>query len=129
MRILAAIRYINDDGPRLYSANEMTIKMTDRLEVAKVKFIWLGGQLLSKSQNFPESLWVGISQDQERLDICNTFMEADRGSRPSWLNWFPVKERVIDGFDPTVSDTLLVDVAGGRGHDIQAFHRKFPDAR
>lgn len=55
-------------------------------------------------------------------------MEADRGSRPSWLEWLPVKERVIDGFNPTVGDTLLADAAGGRGHDIQAFHKKFPDA-
>ncbi|OJJ82982.1 uncharacterized protein ASPGLDRAFT_75047 [Aspergillus glaucus CBS 516.65] len=55
-------------------------------------------------------------------------MEVDRGSRPSWLEWFPVKECVIDGFDCTISDTLLVDAAGGRGHDIQAFLKKFPEA-
>lgn len=55
-------------------------------------------------------------------------MEADRGSRPSWLEWFPVKERVINGFDCTISDTLLLDAAGGRGHDIQAFLKKFPEA-
>ena len=39
-----------------------------------------------------------------------------------------MKERVIDGFDCTISDTLLVDAAGGRGHDIQAFLKKFPEA-
>ena len=54
-------------------------------------------------------------------------MESNRGSRPSWLEWLPVKERVINGFNRTVSNTLLVDVAGGHGHDIQAFHKKFPD--
>lgn len=80
------------------------------------------------AENFPESLWVWFGRDQELLDICNTFMESDRGSRPSWLKWFPVKERVIDGFDLKVSDALLVDAAGGRGHDIQAFHKEFPDA-
>lgn len=52
MRILAAIRYINDDGPRLYSANEMTIRMTDRLEVAKVKFMFY-----SLTQNFLQK-WI-----------------------------------------------------------------------
>lgn len=79
------------------------------------------------AENFPKTIWEWFGQDQSRLDICNTFMEADRGSRPSWLEWFPVKERIVDGFDVSVSEKLLVDVAGGRGHDLDAFRNKFPD--
>ena len=33
----------------------------------------------------------------------------------------------MDGFDASSDGKLLVDVAGGRGHDIDAFRRKFPD--
>lgn len=79
------------------------------------------------TENFPETIWQWVGQDQAKLDACNTFMEADRGSRPSWLEWFPAKERVVDGFDASSDGKLLVDVAGGRGHDIDAFRRKFPD--
>jgi hypothetical protein len=79
------------------------------------------------AEKFDETIWVWFAQSQEGLDTCNTFMEADRGSRPSWLEWFPVKEQIIDGFDAGKGDVLLVDVAGGRGHDIEALHKKFPD--
>jgi hypothetical protein len=55
-------------------------------------------------------------------------MTGIRGSRPSWIEWWPIEERI---FDPNVelddSSPLLVDIAGGRGHDIQAFGRKFSD--
>lgn len=80
------------------------------------------------AENFPNIIWEWLGQDAERLNDCNTFMEGDRGSRPSWLEWFPVKERIIDWFDTTQSDILLVDVAGGRGHDTESFRHKFPDA-
>ena len=80
------------------------------------------------AEKFPETIWQWVGQDQAKLDTCNTFMEADRGSRPSWLEWFPAKERVVDGFDASSGGKLLVDVAGGRGHDLDAFRRKFPDA-
>lgn len=79
------------------------------------------------AENFPETIWVWFAQSPDGLDTCNTFMEADRGSRPSWLEWFPVKEQLLDGYDASKGDVLLVDVAGGRGHDIQAFREKFPD--
>lgn len=56
-------------------------------------------------------------------------MEADRAARPLWTEWFPVQKELIDGFngDPA-QDTLIVDIAGGRGHDISSFHQSFPDA-
>lgn len=79
------------------------------------------------AENFSQSMWEWFAADPEKLDTCNTFMEADRGSRPSWLEWFPVQERIIDGYSATYGDTLLVDVAGGRGHDTAAFLKKFPD--
>jgi hypothetical protein len=56
-------------------------------------------------------------------------MEGDRGSRPSWTEWFPVEEEVIAGYKGVDEDVFLVDVAGGRGHDIKAFRERFPNAR
>lgn len=62
-------------------------------------------------------------ENPDRLDTFNTFMEASRGSRSSWLEWFPVKEQVINWFDVSTRDVLLVDLAGGRGRDIEEFHQ------
>lgn len=80
------------------------------------------------AENYPNGIWEWIGQDAERSNDFNTYMEGARGSRPSWIEWFPVKERIIDGFDASQGNILLVDVAGGRGHDTQSFRYKFPDA-
>ncbi|KAK7964061.1 S-adenosyl-L-methionine-dependent methyltransferase [Apiospora saccharicola] len=45
-------------------------------------------------------------------------------ARPSWVEWFPVEEKSLQGY--STETPLLVDVAGGRGHDITELHRKFP---
>lgn len=36
-------------------------------------------------------------------------------------SFYPVQERLIDGFDPKNSEVLLVDVGGGGGHDCELF--------
>ncbi|KAL1637622.1 hypothetical protein SLS58_009225, partial [Diplodia intermedia] len=58
-------------------------------------------------------------------DDVNTFFEGDRGSRPSWVKWFPVEEKLLQG--SRADAPLLVDFAGGRGHDIVQFRAHFPD--
>ncbi|KAI9687501.1 MAG: hypothetical protein M1822_002111, partial [Bathelium mastoideum] len=47
------------------------------------------------------------------LDNFNTFMEGDR---------------ILANFAGNENDVLLTDVAGGRGHDLEAFVNKFPRA-
>ena len=79
--------------------------------------------------NSEESLWDWIAKSEERLDITHSFMEGDRGSRPPWVEWFPVEEQLISTFTGSHEDVFLVDVAGGRGHDIRTFREKFPQAR
>jgi len=56
----------------------------------------------------------------------NTFMGHVFGARKYWVDWYPVQERLING--AADGSALLVDVAGGRGHDTQAFHDKYPNA-
>lgn len=57
-------------------------------------------------------------------------MGAYRQGRPSWMDdgVYPVKERLIDGFDKSENSVLLVDVGGSFGHDIDEFRRKHPEA-
>lgn len=47
------------------------------------------------------------------------------GSRQYWCDWYDVKGRILEGFRDEQNRTLLVDVAGGKGHDLQAFAEKF----
>ena len=49
-------------------------------------------------------------------------MTCVRGEEPAWLSWFPVTERILEGARP--GGVVLVDVGGGRGHDVGAFRRR-----
>lgn len=51
--------------------------------------------------------------------------------RPSWSDegFYPVKERLLEGFDLGNNDAvLLVDLGGGIGHYTEQFRSGFPDA-
>lgn len=55
-------------------------------------------------------------------------MEGQRANYPFWCDWFPVQERILnhEGLGP--KKPLLVDIGGGRGHDLIHFREQFPDA-
>ncbi|KFZ04842.1 hypothetical protein V501_08932 [Pseudogymnoascus sp. VKM F-4519 (FW-2642)] len=57
------------------------------------------------------------------LQHFDSFMSAYRAGKANWYDpgFYPVSERMISGFDGSSSDVLLVDVGGGRGHDVAAF--------
>ncbi|KAH7033625.1 putative hydroxyindole O-methyltransferase [Microdochium trichocladiopsis] len=52
-----------------------------------------------------------------------SFMASYRAGKPNWFDegFYPVKERLIEGFDASIGSALLVDVGGGRGHDMAMF--------
>lgn len=58
----------------------------------------------------------------------NTFMAGSLETRKDWFSTFPVDEILLNGArkeDP--ESVLLVDIAGGEGHDIEAFRKSFAD--
>ena len=61
------------------------------------------------------------------LSAFSNLFEGDRGGRPDWVDWFPVQDKLLDDLRrPIAPDSILyVDVAGGRGHDLLAFKKKF----
>ena len=59
------------------------------------------------------------------LQHFNSFMSAYRAGKPNWYDFYPVAERLLDGFEASATDVLLVDVGGGRGHDMALFANKF----
>ncbi|KAI0184955.1 sterigmatocystin 8-O-methyltransferase [Xylaria flabelliformis] len=58
------------------------------------------------------------------LKDFNMFMGNTMGARSYWIDWYPVHERLINGSVQELP--LLVDVGGGKGHDLLAFHEKYP---
>lgn len=52
----------------------------------------------------------------------NYFMRAYRAGNAMWYESYPVTSRLVEGFDSAASeDVFLVDVGGGKGHDLAAF--------
>ena len=59
-------------------------------------------------------------------------MAASQGNRKSWLDWFPVREHFLQdqnsiGMKKKSGSVFMIDVAGGRGHHLDEFSKRFPD--
>ncbi|KAJ6779804.1 hypothetical protein PWT90_01496 [Aphanocladium album] len=58
------------------------------------------------------------------LSDFNLFMGNTMGARNYWVDWYPVEQQLLDG--ASAESPLLVDVGAGKGHDLLAFHEKYP---
>ena len=59
----------------------------------------------------------------------NAFMGGQRANRVEWFDSFPAQELVLHGFKSDNPESVLfVDIAGGWGHDTDAFAKRFSDA-
>ncbi|KAI2710175.1 hypothetical protein CBS147332_5876 [Penicillium roqueforti] len=69
--------------------------------------------------NLPFFKWLlETPPHQEHFD---SFMSAYRAGKLDWHDFYPVAERLTTGFDASISDVLLVDIGGGKGHDVATF--------
>ena len=66
-----------------------------------------------------------LQADHEDSCTCHdpAFMSAYRAGKANWYDpgFYPVADRLVAGFDSSQSKVLLVDVGGGRGHDVELF--------
>ena len=60
------------------------------------------------------------------MSIFNTYMTGNENSRPSWIDWYPVEERLLKDAKADTDAILMIDIAGGRGHYLTAFKERFP---
>ncbi|KAI0388871.1 S-adenosyl-L-methionine-dependent methyltransferase [Xylariaceae sp. FL0594] len=153
LRVLTASGFVAEKGDGLYGATLWTKHMEKRLTKATIKFLfdqsmpsiavapeWFRQRAYQNPTDPMEGLfhaafhtdmavfpWFALPENKERWDDANTFFEGDRGSRASWVTWFPVKEKLLDGRDRDSTAPVLVDVAGGRGHDLMEFLDQFPE--
>lgn len=55
----------------------------------------------------------------------NQFMGHAMVSREYWHDWYDVQGRLLSGIHTSQSHVLLVDIGGGKGHDLIAFDAAF----
>jgi hypothetical protein len=79
--------------------------------------------------NTSDGMFQWLLKDPAMMSNFNAFMAGSLETRKDWFDLFPVDRIILSGARRDGTDsTLLVDIGGGEGHDIEAFHRSFPDA-
>lgn len=53
-------------------------------------------------------------------------MEGQRGGRKAWYDNFPPENLAAKGANTDVASVLMVDVGGGRGHELKDFRKRYP---
>ena len=71
-----------------------------------------------------------MAQRPRMMADFHNLMAGQRYGRTEWYDFFPVQKALIDGFDPSKGEgVLMVDLGGAHGYELQMFHKKFPDAK
>ncbi|KAI0483925.1 S-adenosyl-L-methionine-dependent methyltransferase [Xylariaceae sp. FL0804] len=153
LRPLSYLGFVEESGTNLWLATSITTAMcTPPIEAAHIHFWDQGTTSATKLPEFlrlsgyqePADSKKGVLQyafgiDQDAFEhwhrSCpdvianfNTAMQWVRGSRPSWVHWWPVETRILRGAVEAKDSVLLVDIAGGMGHFAREFRAKYPDS-
>ncbi|OJJ96393.1 hypothetical protein ASPACDRAFT_1883100 [Aspergillus aculeatus ATCC 16872] len=150
MRVIVAMDFANEYGPGQYRATLLSKEMTGKKSgIVDTLFLDLAPAILQTPaflrdthyQN-PEDHSAGpiqytyhtrmnsfewLATHQAMHARFHAYVDGVREGQPDWVDWFPVQERILDGYVASASDSLIVDVATGSGRDMLAFKRKFPD--
>ncbi|KAL9610615.1 MAG: hypothetical protein Q9167_004689 [Letrouitia subvulpina] len=153
MRVITAINYAAEAGERSYIATPLTNAITiPALEACVVHssehaaavsiamptyFAEHGYQSPTDRMNgpFQHALHTSLSyfdflhSDERKMRNFNNFMAGSRGARKHWTEWFPVRDVVLRDLNTlNIHTKLLVDMGGGKGHDLARFLKEFPEA-
>jgi len=74
-----------------------------------------------------DNLFEWFPKHPEDLDFFNLWMTGQREGRANWLDFFPLKDKLLDGFKGGDNAVMFIDVGGARGHEVEAIKTKFPD--
>lgn len=76
---------------------------------------------------FGSEFWDYLSKHPSSSTDFNSFMQSRREGRPSWFAPYPVEKSLLSGLDPSSDAVLLIDIGGGRGHDLAKFKTAYPN--
>jgi hypothetical protein len=79
------------------------------------------------AHNTKDGMFQWLINDPPMMSNFNAFMSGTLETRKNWFEAFPVKDIALSNATKDPESVFLVDIAGGEGHDVQAFHRAFPD--
>ena len=150
LRHLAAMNVVEEVSTDTYSSTTFSVALTEprfrdgityNNDVPGPSYKQLAPYLKSTYYKTPTSLTDGpfqfahatklhhfgwLSENPPYLGIFSNYMGGYRAGRPSWVDagFYPVSERLTSAFDSSISPVLLVDVGGGKGHDLEELRAK-----
>ncbi|KJK61904.1 O-methyltransferase [Aspergillus parasiticus SU-1] len=152
MRLLVAHGFAEEPEPCEYLPTTLSKEMTQRTSIGVVESLFLeflpGIQKvpeylqvigyknpedplfapLQYAHNFKQDGFAWLCENPAALTRFNAFMEGQRADRPHWADWFPIPDQILASAHKGSDGPLLVDIGGGRGHDLLGFKQRFPDA-
>ncbi|KAI1380750.1 S-adenosyl-L-methionine-dependent methyltransferase [Hypoxylon crocopeplum] len=75
-----------------------------------------------------DNMFPWLIKDPPMMDNFNALMTGQRADRKQWFDFFDVDGILLKGAKTDSNATLMIDIAGGEGHDIAEFHKRYPDA-
>lgn len=72
------------------------------------------------------NLFEWLNAHPEHMKTFNDYMVGYAMDRPSFAKGYPCPERLFEGFDKSFNDVFIVDVGGGRGHDMMRLLKQEP---
>lgn len=73
---------------------------------------------------FGASLFDWMKENPATLRCFDLFMAGRRVGKTSWLDYYPIHERLIKGTN-LENAIFMVDIGGGRGHDLMSLRDKY----
>ncbi|KAI9662220.1 MAG: hypothetical protein M1821_008386 [Bathelium mastoideum] len=152
MRVLTAMQFAAEVDEQSYVANKLTEAMSQPPLKGATKISHDHSALIlhraheyfkQHKYNFPLSYddcafqWTfdtkqtyfdWIHGDAEKSKDFNAFMGANRSTRRHWTEWYPTDTEIVQRYSPEIGDAMIVDIGGGKGHDLKKFAAKHPEA-
>ena len=81
---------------------------------------------LAKANGISNKSVVEIIYNSPHLQAFGTYMRTFSLGRMEWTDLYPIKERLIEGFDDSHGNVMMVDVGGGFGQQAKLLKDAFP---
>ena len=75
---------------------------------------------------FESSFFDWMKENPAILRSYDLYMAGRRVGKPSWLNFYPIEERLLQGTG-LESGVFMVDIGGGQGHELKSLSEKYRD--
>jgi len=112
---------------RFNLASHSLVKLPEYLRSTSFKNVSNAPGPFQYSKNSQLDMYGWLLQNPTLMTHFNQFMRGQQSTRGDWFDRLDVHKLFLDGTNDETP--LLVDIGGGMGHDIEAFHRKFPQPK